>query len=190
MALRITDPFCASRNATRARPDEHGGALTEFGFVVTIFLTILLGIVGFGDALYAYHFISHSAREATRYAAVRGYTCNTDADGGSCQASNSASGIAGPTTTADVTTFVKNMAPGGIKTANITVTACGVSGATACGQDTLTICTAAVGGVGPYPNYPGCVVEVQVQYNFSFIIPLISTKTLTMTSSSYLTILH
>jgi Flp pilus assembly protein TadG len=169
---------------------QKGGALTEFAFVATIFMTIVLGILGFGDALYVYHFVSHSAREATRYAAVRGETCNTDADGGSCQASNSASGVAGPTTTADVTAFVKNIAPSGITTANVTVTACGVSGAAACGVSTPQICTAAVGGIGPYSNYPGCTVQVQVQYTFNFIVPLISTKAITMTSSSDLIIVH
>jgi Flp pilus assembly protein TadG len=149
-----------------------------------------MGIVGFGHALYTYHFISDAAREAARYAAVRGYTCGDDADGGSCQASNSASGVAGPTTNADLTTFVKSTAPLGINAGNLTVLSCGVSGGSACSQDTLQICTASVSGLGPYPNYPGCFVGVTVQYTFNFIAPFISTKALTMSSSSYLAIVH
>src|ERR1700751_129670 len=82
--------------------DERGATLVEFAFVLIIFMTILFGIVGFGHALYAYHFVSHPAREAARYAAVRGSTCGND---GRCATTNSASGTAGPTTNADLQTY-------------------------------------------------------------------------------------
>ena len=40
-----------------------------------VFMSMLLGIADFSRALYAYHFVSHAAREAARYAMVRG--CST-----------------------------------------------------------------------------------------------------------------
>ncbi len=71
-----------------------GSGLVEYAIVFTIFMTMLLGIADFGRALYGYHYASSAARDATRYASVRGSTCGSD---GSCVASNSASGNAGPT---------------------------------------------------------------------------------------------
>jgi hypothetical protein len=54
-----------------------------------------------------------------------------------------------------------------------------------------TICSAAVNGVGgPFPNYPGCTVQVQVQYTFNYIFPIISTSPLTLTSTSEMIIAH
>jgi Flp pilus assembly protein TadG len=169
------------------RKNERGGYLVEYALVFTISMTILLGVIGFGHALYAYHFVSHAAREGARYATVRGSTCGSD---GSCATTNSASGTAGPTTKADVQTYVRNMAPPGINSTNVTVTACGVSGQKACAASLPTVCTAAVGGIPATPNYPGCTVQVQVQYTFNFIVPLISKTALTMTSSSDLVIVH
>jgi Flp pilus assembly protein TadG len=167
--------------------DERGATLVEFALVLIIFMTILFGIVGFGHALYAYHFVSHAAREAARYAAVRGSTCGND---GSCATTNSASGTAGPTTSADLQTYVTSIAPPGINPTNVTVTACGVAGGTMCSaSSSADICNPASTFYIAL-NHPNCTVQVQVQYTFNFILPLISTSGLTMTSSSDLIIVH
>jgi Flp pilus assembly protein TadG len=162
---------------------EAGASLVEYGLsVVFIFLPLLFGIGGFGHALFAYHFVNHSAKEATRYAAVRGSTCSNDS---SCVVSNSASGITGPTTQADVQTYVRNMATSGIKSSNITVTA------TWPGPGSPPICSGAVNGVPKWPNNnPGCTVEVQVQYAYNFILPLVHTAPITMSSTSEMVIVH
>jgi hypothetical protein len=52
------------------------------------------------------------------------------------------------------------------------------------------ICSQAVGGVGPFDNYPGCTVEVQVSYKFNFIFPLVRTTPVTLSSSSEMVIVH
>src|SRR5579859_343491 len=93
-----------------------GSTLVEFALVFILFMTMLLGIAGFGHALYAYHFVSESAREATRWAIVNGSTCASDA---SCSA---------PATPTDIDTYVKSLAPPGITASNITTTVCGVAG--------------------------------------------------------------
>ena len=51
---------------------ECGSGLVEYAIVFMILITMLLGIVDFGRALYAYHFVYNAAREDTRYAMVRG----------------------------------------------------------------------------------------------------------------------
>ena len=56
---------------------ETGSGLVEYAIVFTVFMTMLLGVADFGRAMYAYHFVSSAAREATRYAIVRGCTPTT-----------------------------------------------------------------------------------------------------------------
>jgi Flp pilus assembly protein TadG len=167
----------------RSRRSELGSGLLEYSLcALFIFLPLLFGIGGFGHALYAYHFVNHAAKEATRYAAVRGATCSDDS---SCAASNSASGITGATTQADIQTYVRNMTPPGIKSANVTATA------TWPGPGSPPICSGAVNGVPAWPSKtPGCTVQVQVQYTYSFIFPLVHTAPVALSSTSEMVIAH
>jgi Flp pilus assembly protein TadG len=185
--------FVCRRGYCRRRGNhELGASLVEYGLIVGfIFLPLLFGIGGFGHALFVYHHLNSAAKEATRYAAVRGSTCNqTPVNDSSCVASNSASGITGPTTQADVTQFVKNITSTGIDTTKLTVTACGVSDTAACTASSPEVCTAAVGALAATPNYPGCTVQVQVQYAYNFIFPMIRTAVVNMSSTSDLIIVH
>ena len=63
--------YRAMRNG-RLVKGECGSGLVEYALIVILFMTMLLGIADFSRALYAYHFVSSQAREATRYAIVRG----------------------------------------------------------------------------------------------------------------------
>src|SRR5277367_4330936 len=56
---------------------ERGSSLVEQSFIIVFLLTLMLGIIDCGRALYTYHFVSNVAREATRWASVRSTTCNT-----------------------------------------------------------------------------------------------------------------
>lgn len=178
--------FCASAGqASTRRNGERGSALVEYALIFIFFMTLLFGMAGFGHALYAYHFVNNAAKEATRWAAVNGYTCNVD---NSCNGTGNMNN--GPASTADVTNFVKTITPPGIDPTKVAVTACGVSGGTACAASTPQDCTTTVGTVPPQPNYPGCTVQVTVQYTFSFILPLIQTAPLTVSSTSEMIIAH
>src|SRR6202051_2133513 len=66
--------YRAMRNG-RLVKGECGSGLVENALIVILFMTMLLGIADFSRALYAYHFVSSQAREAARYAMVRG--CST-----------------------------------------------------------------------------------------------------------------
>jgi Flp pilus assembly protein TadG len=168
---------------------QSGAALVEYAFILILFLTLLFGIGAFGQALYAYHFVNNAAKQATRWASVNGSTCNSD---------NSCNGVGtmnnGPVTAANLITYVNNIAPLGINPTGITVTSCGVSGGTACAASTPQVCTTAIGtGVDALPatpNYPGCTVQVQVQYTFTLIFPLIRTAPITLSSTSDMVIVH
>jgi Flp pilus assembly protein TadG len=151
---------------------EAGGSLVEYALVFIVCMTILFGIIGFGHMLYAYHFVDHAAKEATRWAAVNGSTCNSDAayssnGNGSCTApvtcpaagcAACTSGCASATTT-DITNYVKMITPLGLDSSKINVTPSWPG-------DGTTFCTGTQNG-------PSCPVQVQVGYAFHFIVPLL-----------------
>jgi len=170
---------CAPR-ALRRQKAEDGSTLVEFAIIFIMFMTMILGIAGFGHALYAYHFVNHAAKEASRWAAVNGSTCNAD---------NSCNGTApmnnGPANATDIQAFVTKITPLGIDSSKVTVT---TTWPTVTGSP--QICSTAVGGVGPTINYPGCTVQVTVSYPFTFIFPLLPTNPLTLSSTSEMVIAH
>jgi Flp pilus assembly protein TadG len=88
---------------------EQGAELVEFALVFVALLMFLFAIMGFGHALYAYHFVSNAAREGTRYAMVRGSACKP-------------SGPACPAGQDDISDYIANNAPPGIDKSALTVT--------------------------------------------------------------------
>jgi Flp pilus assembly protein TadG len=91
----------ASRSQSERRHGRAGAALIETALTLALFLTVLFGIIETSLAAYAYHFISHAAREGTRYAIVRGKACNTFAS-------------ACPATADDIQAHVRSLAFPGI----------------------------------------------------------------------------
>jgi len=149
-------PASSALRPSSRRANQRGTAMFEYAIVVLISLMMLFGIVDFGRALYAYHFISNAAREGTRFASVRGNTCTFFAS--DC-----------PATRAQIRAFVKNV-PQGINAAALTVTPNFTN------PNGLPVC-------GSTQNYPGCGIQVRVDYNFSFIFPLMPTS-IAMSSTS------
>ena len=85
------------------RWNDVGTALVEFGLVIVVFFMFVFGVMDFGRALYAYHFVSNAACEATRYAIVRGSTSTS------------------PVTATEIETYVKSITPEGIDPNSLTV---------------------------------------------------------------------
>jgi Flp pilus assembly protein TadG len=185
----ILRKHAGSRRASLRRKEELGVSLVEYAFILILFLTLIFGINGFGHALFVYQHLDHVTREAARYASVRGSTCDTDnTTGGSCKTSNSASGIAGPTTAADVTAYIASITPPSIDSSQFTVTVCGVKNGTVCPASTAPACLAG-DPLFKAINYPGCTTSVQVRYTYNFIFPLVSFP-INMSSTSEMTIVH
>lgn len=161
---------------SKSSATERGSTLVEFAVVITVLLTVMFGIIDFSRAMYAYHFVSNAAREATRYASVRGSACNTWAS--ACPALNT-----------DVTSYVQSIVSSGIYVSSVT-TGTPPSTAGALGVTTTWPATTGSGGTcltgGQIKiNYPGCVVTVKVQYNYGFSLPyLTSLSKINMTSTS------
>jgi len=138
----------------RSARKQRGSTMVETALMLSVLLVMMFGIVGFGHALYTYHFVSNAAREATRWASVRGYTCPKDLPilSGGCPASAS-----------DVQTYVSNVSGMGLDPAKITATTTWVAP-----PNNLAICS-----TPGHQNYPGCVVQVQVKYSYQFVFPLL-----------------
>lgn len=188
MLAALSTRFRIRRAATgfRCLKGEEGSGLVEYALIFILFITMILGIMDFCRMLYAYHFVSNAAREATRYASVRGSTCDTDS---SCSLPTPDTGQANSTNTV-VQDYVTMLAvPAGINTSS---TGCGGS---ACLTTTPTWNPA--GSNGPpscsttgHANDPGCTVEVQVSYTFDFLFPLVHISPVTLSSTSEMVIAH
>ncbi len=146
------------------RDKKRGSALVEFAFIVPLLFALVFGVIDFGRALYSYHFVSNAAREATRWASVRGWTCT---DLNNCRASAS-----------DISAYVKSIAPLGIDTSSSRLSATTTWVAP---PNNLAICNT-------YNNNPGCAVQVQVNYQFKFVLPFLPTSGITMSSTSQMII--
>ena len=139
---------------------ERGSNLVEYGIVLIVMLTMIFGLIDFGRAMYAYHFVSEAAREGTRYAMVRGSLCQNLTG---CDA-----------TPSDIQAYLQNV-PAGIDASQLTVTS-------AWNPDNSPHCP------GPAINAPGCIVQVQVSYNFNFLLPFMPKSTVVMQSTSQMVI--
>ena len=60
---------------------ERGSTIVETALSLTVFLMILFATMDLGRMVFAFNFVSYAAREATRYAMVRGTKNPTDAAG-------------------------------------------------------------------------------------------------------------
>ena len=138
----------ASRLAMTARRSrrsgERGGAIVEFAFIMVMTFVLIFAIIDFARAFYSYHFLSEVAREATRFASVRGAaSCGTSV--APCNVGQ-----------AEIEDYVETITPQGIDPAQVNVTAQWPAvGPPKC-NGTPTA---------------GCPVQVTVTYRFNFIFP-------------------
>jgi Flp pilus assembly protein TadG len=162
----MTRGYKQRKSATRGAQKLRGNALTEFAMVIPVLLAVMFGVIEFGRALYTYHFVSDAAREASRWASVRGQNCKAFQQ-------------ACPASPAQVGDYVVSIAPPGIDTSPQKLV---VSPAWVASPGTGSACVA-------FPNNPGCVaVQVTVTYQFKFFLPFLPTSTYPMQSTSEMVI--
>ena len=144
-----------------------GSTIVEFAVVFLILFAFMLGIIDFSRAMYAYHGVSNAAREASRFASIRGHA--------SCTTTPRTFPTANcPLTTTDVSNFVSaQLTTSGIYNNVVTTPAAAgdVSVTTSWsgkqGDGTTTCLTA----TSPTVQDPGCQVSVALQYKFGFSLP-------------------
>jgi len=139
---------------------EAGTSIVEFAMASIILFTLVFGVIAICLALYSYNVTAEAAREATRYAIVRGSAC-------------SASTFTNCNVTQDqLQTYVRGLGFPGINPASMNLTAAWPTTGVTC-FPSVTPC-----------NNPGNLVQVTVQYTFPLVIPFVPSRTLTMSSTS------
>ncbi len=160
----------------RLGASEQGDGLIEFAIVAGVLFTCLFGIMGVSEAGYAYHFTSYAAREATRYALVRGSTWGT----ATCASPTTSNCNA---TSVDVQNFVKSIVTPGINSGSGLVVTTTWPGSKLAGS--MLNCYSTNGN-----NSPGCLVKVQVSYSFSYSMPFLPTAPLVLKSTSQVVVMQ
>jgi Flp pilus assembly protein TadG len=139
---------------------EEGSQLVEFALTLPILLGIIFGLMQICLAFYTHEYISELAREGTRYAIVHGPACVT-LGGASCTV-----------TASGVNSYVAGL--GWPNLGGVTFSASNVT-------------TTYPGTGGELVNNP---VVVTVTYQFPYKIPFITSKTLSLKSTSQMYIIQ
>jgi Flp pilus assembly protein TadG len=148
-----------------------GAAIIEFAVSSAVLFAVMIGIIEMCFALYNYHVANYAARQATRWAIVRGSTsCTNTPNLTDCDA-----------TTAEIQSFVKNLGISMVNSANTTVNVTWLSPS---GTTPTTWSTCSTGTC----NAPGNQVQVQVIYTYPLHIPWVSSQTLSPNSTSTMVI--
>ncbi|GGA61218.1 hypothetical protein GCM10011507_10890 [Edaphobacter acidisoli] len=161
MAIVTTVRKMAAKALAHRHNGEQGNTLVEMAVSALLLLCFIFGVMEICLALYTYHNISEAAREATRFAIVRGNSCTSWAS-------------ACPASTGDIQNYVKGLGYPGIDPSKMTITPTWTS------YTSGYTCPAA-----PSPcNSTGNLVTVKVQYNFPLSLPFVSLTTIPMSSTS------
>jgi Flp pilus assembly protein TadG len=151
--------------------DTTGSAMLEMAASSMVVLLTILGVMECSRALYVEHAIGSTARDAARYAMVRGSSWA----GTACASTTTFSCDA---TASDVQAYVQSVLPPGVAASSLTISTTW-SGQTAAG----TACDTANG-----MNSPGCIVQVTLMYPFTFLLPLPSKAAIQFRGDAAMTI--
>lgn len=157
---------------------EQGGSLVEMALSCLVLIPILFGIIQLSIGLYCYHFAADAAREATRWAIVRGSTCNGIFGAGYCAPTSANSSGA---LNSDIAQYVRTLGYP-YSTSVTTLTKWCTKGASI--PATWTTCSTTQN------NAPGNLVQVTVSYSYPLAIPFIKKNTINLSSVSSMTIVQ
>lgn len=157
---------------------DQGGSLVEMALACLILIPILFGIMQLSLGLYCFHYAADAAREATRWAIVRGGTCNTNFGKAYCSPT---SGLSSGADNNDIAQYVKGLGypySGALSTSTEWCAAAGTS------PQTWTSCSTTQN------NSVGNQVQVTVSYAYPLVIPFLKQNTINITSVSSMTIVQ
>jgi Flp pilus assembly protein TadG len=166
---RTIGPGDTMEQRCRSVRGEEGSTIVEFALSSLLVFAMLFGIIELSMGLYAYNYVSDAAREATRYAIVRGSQCVNMPD---CNI----------TTSAPIQTYIQSFHYPGIHATNLTAVATWFKATGGPPNMTWVACT-----VAPC-NVPGNAVKVVVTYTFPLAIPLVQVNAFTLHSTSQMVI--
>ena len=159
---------------------EDGGSLVEMAVCCLVLLPVLFGIIQLSIALCCYHYAGDAAREASRWAMVRGANCNGYFGSAYCSPTSAGSNGA---TAADISAYVRGLGYPFSGTVTTATKWCVNGGST---PATWTSCSTTQTN-----NQIGNQVQVTVSYAYPLVIPFIkNTNTLNLGSISSMTIVQ
>ena len=138
---------------------QRGSTVVEFALSVLVLLSLVFGVMDFGRALYAYHAVCYGARQGVRFAIVNGAASNSPASASTIATQVENASSLNPSALA-VNPTSPNTSPGAM---NVYVT------------------------WNPN-NKSGSTVQVEAQYNYQFMFPLLRLSPTTLTSTSQMVI--
>src|SRR6185437_13923545 len=142
--------------------DDSGSELVEFAMSAMVLLMLIFGIFDVGRAMYSYYFVSYAAQAGTRYAMVRGNgwsnSCSTQ------HPPNFTMSYGCKVNSSDIQNYVQSLSMPGINQSGITVNTIWPGKTPRC-QSNCSACT--------HSNSQGCLVQVQVNYSFNFMLPFL-----------------
>lgn len=156
---------------------EEGGSLVEMALSCLILIPVLFGIVQLSIGLYCYHYAADAAREATRWAIVRGSNCNVSFGAAYCSPTDANTTGA---TSNDIAQYVKGL--GYPYSGSVTTTTQWCTNGAAI-PATWT-CSATQN------NQPFNLVQVTVSYSYPLLIPGIKRYAINLGSVSSMTIVQ
>ncbi|MFZ0744668.1 MAG: TadE/TadG family type IV pilus assembly protein [Terracidiphilus sp.] len=147
---------------------EDGQELVEFALAASVLFTFIFGLMELCIVLFTFNSVGEAAREASRWASVRGTTSSVTSGGTtSCANPNI---TACPAQATDIQNYAEKLP--GISASNVTVSV------SWCNSDGVTNCTTSEANATP-----GNVVKVNVSYVFASV-PFVTNKTLSVSSTS------
>lgn len=150
---------------------EEGVSMVETAVSCTVLFAVLFGICQISLAIYVYYFTSDAARQATRYAIVRGSTsCTNTPSLSNCDA-----------TTGNIQSYVQGLGFPGITSSKVSVSTSWYS-ASGTTPTTWSACSAGI------CNAPGNLVKVTVSYPMTLQMPFTKNLSLNMNSTSQMVI--
>lgn len=175
--LRYSSWMRLPRSPRKVLNRQEGASIVEFALSVGIYLALTFGVLAVCWALFTYEDVDYAARQAVRWASVRGSQCVYSSNMPDCDASGT-----------DIRNFVTQLNYPMIDSANLTVSVKWLA---------VTYTANPVAGLPPIAswspcsgqcNTPGNEVQVTVSYNSGLDIPLISTFAPQVTSTSAMVI--
>jgi Flp pilus assembly protein TadG len=157
---------------------EEGGSLVEMALSCLILIPVLFGIIQLSIGLYCYHYAADAAREATRWAIVRGGNCNGIFGSAYCSPTD---GVATGASNNDIAQYVKGLGYPYSGLVTTTTQWCTNGGAI---PATWTTCSTTKN------NQPSNQVQVTVSYSYPLIIPFLKNNTINLSSTSSMTIVQ
>lgn len=166
-----------SKRLSALHSDE-GGSLVEMAIATMALIPVLLGVVELSFGLYCFHYAADAAREATRFAVVRGANCNGSFGKAYCSPTDGGSNGA---TSNDIAQYVKGLGFPFSSAVTTTTQWCIKSGGK---PASWTSCSTTQN------NAINNQVQVTVTYNYPLAIPFVTNRTVSLTSASSMTIVQ